>query len=142
MRIAARRGLVLSNEDAARHAPSEGIGGEARRAPAFHVTLNLSPDYVRPYVGRRDPGPAAGARRVRSTGVRPDRGDGDGRMGPLQRADRDADPDARIERALRRGPVELAFDLVRRRFAPDPAHVIERLLGLAPAVRRKVPNGL
>ena len=48
----------------------------------------------------------------------------------------------RIERALRRGPVELAFDPVRRLFAPDPAHVIERLLGLAVAVRAQVSDGL
>ena len=48
MRIAARRGLVISDEDAARHTPSGGIGREARGAPAFQVALNLSPDDVRP----------------------------------------------------------------------------------------------
>jgi hypothetical protein len=30
MRIAARRGLVIGNEDAARHAPPGGIAGESR----------------------------------------------------------------------------------------------------------------
>src|SRR5262249_2729328 len=33
MRIAERRGLVIGNEDAARHAPPGGIGGESCRAP-------------------------------------------------------------------------------------------------------------
>ena len=60
----------------------------------------------------------------------------------MQRAHRDAHADRPIERALRGGPVELAFDPVRRLFAPDPAHVVERLLGLAVAVRAQVSDRL
>lgn len=63
-------------------------------------------------------------------------------MRALQRADCDAYPDLRIERALRRGSVELALDSIGRLFAPDPAHVLERLLSLAVPVRAQVSHGL
>ena len=48
----------------------------------------------------------------------------------------------RIERALRRRAVELALEPVRRLFAPDALHVVQRLLGLAIAVRAQVADGL
>lgn len=141
MHVAMCRGLVIGHENAARHAPPGSIGTEARRSPAFQVVLNVGPDDVRTHVGRRDSGPAARSRGVRSLSVRSDRGDGDGRMGLLQRSDSDTHSDVPIERALRGGPVELAFDPVRRLFAPDPAHVLERLLGLAISIRAQISDG-
>lgn len=141
MHVAMCRGLVIGHENAARHAPPGSIGTEARRSPTFQVVLNVGPDDVRTHVGRRDSGPAARSRGVWSLSVRSDRGDGDGRMGPLQRSDSDTHSDLPIERVLRGGSVELAFDPVRRLFAPDPAHVIERLLGLAVAVRAQISDG-
>ncbi len=133
--------LVISHENAARHAPPRSIATETRRSPTFQVALNVVPDDVRTHVGRRDSRPAPRSRGVRSLRARSDRGDGDRRMGLLQRSDSDTHSDVPIEPALRGGPVELAFDPVRRLFAPDPAHVIERLLGLALAVRAQISDG-
>lgn len=142
MHVAMCRGLVIGHENAARHTPPGSIGTEARRSPAFQVVLNVGPDDVRTHVGRRDSGPAASSRSVRPLSIRPDRGDCDRRMRSLQRADCNAQPDLPIERALRGRLVELACDPVWRLFAPNPAHVIERLLGLAVAVRSQVSDGL
>src|SRR5262245_50701701 len=112
MRILARGGVVVSHEDAARYAPTGSVDREARRVPAFQVAPDVPSENVRADISRRDSGPAASSRRMRSTGVRTYRRDGDRRMRPLQRADRDAHADLRIERAHRGSPVELDFDAV------------------------------
>ncbi len=141
MHVAMCRGLVIGHENAACHAPPGSIGTETRRSPAFQVVLNVGPDDIRTHVGCRDSGPAARSRSVRSLSARSVRGDGDGRMGILQRSDSDTHSDVLIERALRGGPVELAFDPVRRLFAPNPAYMLERLLGLAISVRSQISDG-
>lgn len=99
MHVAMCRGLVIGHENAACHAPPGSIGTEARRSSAFQVVLNVGPDYVCTQVGRRDSGPAACSCGVRSPSVRSDRGDGDGRMGLLQRSDSDTHSDVSIERS-------------------------------------------
>src|SRR5262245_49114025 len=112
MRILARGGGVVSHEDAARYAPTGSVDREPRRVPAFHIAPDVPSENVRADISRRDSGPAASARRVRSTGVRTYRRDGDRRMRPLQRADGDAYADLRIEQGHRGSTVELDFDAV------------------------------
>ncbi|GAA6624018.1 hypothetical protein NUACC26_098430 [Scytonema sp. NUACC26] len=100
IRIATRRNLVIGHEDAARHAPPRGIDGEARRASAFQVALDLRADDVCTHVGRRDSGPAARSGSVRPLSIRPDRcGPIPGLRWPPRRRERPVPLPARADHA-------------------------------------------